>query len=125
MTLSLLLDENISPEIVKQMSAKRPDVMITSVHHWRDGLFKSKRDVAILTAANEESLTLVTYDQKTILPILIQWGHKGVDHSGVFFLDDRSISSNMFGGIIRALAGLFDASHNEDWNNRVEFIKTG
>ena len=31
--LSLLVDENISPEVVRQIAEKRPDITVSSVHH--------------------------------------------------------------------------------------------
>ena len=37
--LSLILDENISPEVVRQITEKRPDIAITSVHQWRGGQY--------------------------------------------------------------------------------------
>src|SRR5438132_11922192 len=106
--LSLLLDENMSPEIVRQIAEKRADITVTSVHHWREGRYKAQRDEAILIAAAQEGRTLVTYDQKTILPVLMQWGQTGTDHAGVVFIDDHSIASNNFGALVRALIALWD-----------------
>ena len=121
--LSLLLDENLSPEIVRQIQEKRSDVAVTSIHHWHDGSYKAQRDEDILAAAVQERLTLVTYDQKTILPVLVQWGHIGTDHAGVVFIDDRSIASNNIGALVRALTLLWDSRVNADWTNRVEFLR--
>lgn len=120
--LSLLLDENLSPEVVRQMAEKRPEVSVTSVHHWHEGRYKAQRDEAILMAAAQEGLTLVTYDQKTIFPVLVQWGQAGTDHAGILFIDDRSIPSNHFGTLVRALLEVWDASQTDDWTNRVEFL---
>ena len=121
--LSLLLDENLSPEIVRQIQEKRSDVVVASIHHWRQGKFKAQRDEEILIAAAQEGLTLVTYDQKTILPVLVQWGQIGTDHTGAVFIDDRSIASNNFGTLVRALLLLWDSSFHADWKNRIEFLR--
>lgn len=121
--LSLLLDENLAPEIARQIAQKRPDIATTSVHYWHEGQFKSERDEAILVAAAQEGLTLVTYDQKTIFPVLVRWGHAQTDHAGVVFVDDRTIASNNFGALMRTLIALWDASHQDDWTNRVEFLR--
>jgi hypothetical protein len=122
--LSLLLDENLSPEVVNQIVAKRPDISATSVHHWHEGRYKAQRDEEILMAAAQEGLTLVTYDQRTILPVLVHWGQAGTIHAGVIFIDDRTIASNNFGTLLRALIDIWDASHTSDWTNRVEFLRT-
>jgi predicted nuclease of predicted toxin-antitoxin system len=121
--LSLLLDENLSPEIVRQIREKRADIAVVSIHQWHDGTYMAQRDEAIIIAATQEGLTLVTYDQKTILPVLVQWGQRGANHSGVVFIDDRSIASNNFGALVRSLTLLWDASVTDDWTNRVEFLR--
>ena len=121
--LSLLLDENLSPEIVRQISEKRPDITITSVYHWRSGYYVKRPDEAILVAAAQEGLTLVTYDQRTILPLLTQWGQSGTDHAGILFVDNRSIANSDFGALVRSLMALWDASHTDDWTNRIDFLR--
>ena len=120
--LSLLLDENLSPEVARQIAAKRLDVQITSVHHWHEGHYKGQTDAAILVAAVQEGLTLVTYDQKTISTVLVQWGATGTAHAGVVFVDDRSIANNNFGALVKALLLLWDATHTDEWTNRVDFL---
>jgi predicted nuclease of predicted toxin-antitoxin system len=121
--LSLLLDENLSPEVAKQIVEKRPDISIMSVHHWHEGRYKAERDEAILLAAASEEKTLVTYDQKTILPILMRWGQTEVSHAGVIFVDDRTIASNNFGALVRSLIAHWNACHEETWTNRVDFLR--
>jgi hypothetical protein len=121
--LSLLLDENISPEIARQITQKRPDIQITSIQQWHSGQYKAQPDEVILITAAQEGLTLVTYDQKTILPVLVQWGQAGTNHAGIIFIDDRSIASNNFGGLVNALILLWDASNADDWTNRVDFLQ--
>ena len=121
--LSLLLDENISPEVAAQIHQKRPDIRIISIHMWQDGLFMAEPDELILTDAAALELTLVTYDQKTIMPVLVQWGYVGTDHAGVIFIDDLSIATHDFGSIIRSLIALWDASHQEDWTNIITYLR--
>lgn len=121
--LSFLLDENLSPEVANQITNKRPDIRITSIHHWQTGHYKGQPDQTILMAAMQHGLTLVTYDQKTILPILVQWGTTRTNHAGVLFIDERSITNSDFGSLVRALISLWDTANTEDWTNRVEFLR--
>ena len=58
--LSFLLDEQISPEIAKQISAKRPEIPIFSIHTWQGGNYLGVSDETILKAALQETLTLIT-----------------------------------------------------------------
>ncbi len=122
MSLSLLLDENISPEIFNQIKEKLPDIIIETIYIWREGIMKSQPDEVILDTISSERLTLVTYDQKTILPILMRWGYSGKFHAGVIFVDDRSISSKDYGGFIRAITEIWDLNNTDDWMNRVAFL---
>ncbi len=121
--LSLLLDENISPEVARQLNKKRPDRTAVSVHSWREGRFKAQPDEMLLAAAAEEGLTLVTYDQKTIMPLLLRWGQAGTAHAGVIFVDHLTIAPHDFGALIRALVVLWERSHGTAWTDAVAFLK--
>ncbi len=121
--LSLLLDENISPEIVTQIAQKRPEIAAFSVHTWQEGRFMGQPDELILAEAMAAGLTLVTYDQKTIMPVLVQWGSAGTDHGGVIFVDSLSIAPNNFGALIRSLISLWDHSLVMPWANAVVYLK--
>ena len=121
--LSLLLDENISPEIAVQVSAKRPDLPILSLYHWRDGAFTATADSLILEAAAQDGLTLVTYDLETIPPLLSEWRMSGIAHGGVILVDGHTIRSHDFGGLVCALIDFWDEWNEANWRNRIMFLK--
>ena len=73
--LSFLLDEQISPEIAKQIAKKSPGIRIFSLHTWQNGYYLGFPDEIILQAAAVDNMTLVTYDQKTIPPLLVECGN--------------------------------------------------
>ena len=58
----------------------------------------------LLKAAAVERLTLVTYDRRTITPLLKVWGEAGLEHGGVVFVDNHTIASSDIGGLVKALA---------------------
>ena len=120
--LSLLLDQHISPEISEQVSTTRPDIPIWSLYEWREGTFVGRADQMILRAAAEDGITLVTYDRKTIPPILVEWGLSGASQAGVIFVDHRTIASNDFGRLVRGLIYFWDQEHRSDWTNRIGFL---
>ena len=120
--LRLLLDQNLSQEIAKQIRAKRPKIVIFSLPDWRGGALLDRADERILEAAAEDALTLVTYDRKTIPPLLAEWVLAGVSHGGVIFVDNRTISSNDFGRLVRSLLYFWDSESENDWTNRVGFL---
>ncbi len=123
--LSLLLDEQISPEIAKQINSKRKDIPILSIQAWHKGDYLGVPDEIILKTAAIENLTLVTYDQKTIPPILCEWGEANINHAGIIFIDYRSIPPNNFGGLVRAIIWLWDTQNKKDWHNRIVYLQPG
>lgn len=123
--LAYLLDENISPVIADKVAAKNADIVVHSVLRWRDGTLIGQTDIRVLRAATESGLTLVTYDLKTIPPLLMELASDGEPHSGVLFVDDASIRNNDFGKLVTALLAHFEKYGTEDWADRVAFLTTG
>ncbi len=121
--LSFLLDEQISPEIAQQINNKHSEIPIFSIHTWKNGNFLGVADEAILRIAALKQLTLITYDQKTIPPILVKWGQANINHAGVIFINYRSISPNNFGGLIKAIIWLGQTQKNSDWQNRIVYLQ--
>jgi hypothetical protein len=119
--LALLLDENISPVVAEQIRGKRPDIAILCIHEWREGNYLGVPDEAVLTAAFEEGLTLVTFDTQ-ILSDLAFLFETGVSFAGLIFVDDKTIANQDFGALIRALIYLWDQEHDADWNNQLVFL---
>ena len=120
--LAYLLDENISPIVVAQLAAKNARITAESVHRWRGGEFASRTDMQVMRAAALEQLTLVTYDLKTIPPLLQEFAADQEAHAGVVFIDDASIRSNDFGGLVKALLAHWQNHRDEDWENRIAFL---
>jgi hypothetical protein len=120
--LCLLLDEHLSSQIVKQFLVKCPGSNMASVLEWQDGRLVGAPDELLLAEAHRHKLTLVTYDQATIVPLLKSWAEQGIPHTGVIFIDDRTIRPDDFGGIVRALAQLWQKERNEDWLNRAVYL---
>ena len=108
---------------MEQVRQKRSDIRIESVLLWRTGDLRGKDDALVLSAAQEENLTLVTYDRKTIAPLVMQWAMEGRDHAGVIFIDEKSIAQEDVGGKVRALISLWEQGNSLDWTNAVSHLK--
>ncbi len=122
MSQRLLLDENLSDVVAQQVRLHRKDIPIESVHTWRQGAFRGKRDPDLLRAAHEEAWTLVTYDQNTIPPLFYEFIQAGEDHAGVVFIDDRTIRPDDFGLLVRSLIAFWDVHGQQDWTNQVMYL---
>ncbi len=122
MSLRLLLDENMSDVVAQQIRVHRSNIPVESVHVWRAGAFRGKRDPDLLRAAREEAWTLVTYDQNTIPPLFFEFIQAREDHAGVVFIDDRTIGSDDFGLLVRSLIAFWHAHGEKDWTNQVMYL---
>ena len=120
--LHYLLDEHLSPRIAEQFQTKCPAGRVSCVLEWQGGRLSGVRDDVLLTQAHHHKLTLVTYDQATIIPLLRDWAEQGIAHSGVIFIDDRTIPQSNIGGIVRALVELWEAEKNSPWRDRVIYL---
>ena len=71
--LRLLLDEHLSPTIAEHLRRRNPQIAILSLQEWEQGAYLRAEDALLLTVARQQRLTLVTYDQRTIVPLLKSW----------------------------------------------------
>ena len=120
--LSFLLDENLSDEIARQVTAKRPDIPIHSALNWESGRLKGASDEAVLRIAGEAGLTLVTYDVNTIPLLLVRLANESFSHTGIVFISNSSIPSDDYGSLVRALIQLYDSEKDATWKDRLYFL---
>jgi hypothetical protein len=120
--LKLLLDEHISPDVADGLRRRNPSLVIHSMTEWEEGSFLGKDDSACLLEAAAQGLTLVTYDRRTIPPLLKVWAEEGRRHAGVIFVDEKTISPADIGGHVRALLRLSKETGKWDWTDRVCFL---
>jgi hypothetical protein len=121
--LKLLLDEHISPEVADGLRRRSRSLVIHWMAEWEGGDFLGKEDSASLLEAAKQGLTLVTYDRRTIPPLLKTWAEEERRHGGVIFVDEKTISPADIGGLVRALIELSKETGKWDWADRVYFLR--
>ena len=121
--LKLLLDEHISHEVAVGLRRQRRSIVVHCMSEWENGKFLGVDDSAFLEEAAAQQLTLVTYDRRTIPPLLKTWAQEGRRHGGVVFVDEKSVPPNEIGRLVRAMLSLFEESNNWDWTDRVCFLR--
>jgi len=121
--LKFLLDEHISPDVAAGLRRRDRKLVVRSMADWEDGSFLGQDDSTCLREATNQGLTLVTYDRRTIPPILKMWAEAGRSHAGVIFVDEKTISPANIGGLVRALATLVKETRTWDWADRVCFLE--
>lgn len=122
MPLDLLLDEHISPDVGDALRLARRRVRVTALRDWVAGMHLGVPDDVLLAVALADRLTLVTYDQRTIVPLVKRMAEAGAAHGGIILVDERTFAPNDFGGLARGLAVLWDELRNDDWTNRVIYL---
>ena len=121
--LKLLLDEHISPDVANGLRRRNRAIDVRYMVEWEDGRFLGQEDSACLREAAAHGLTLVTYDRRTIPPLLKTWAEEERTHGGVIFVDEKTISPADIGGLVWALTRLAKETGNWDWTNRIYFLR--
>jgi hypothetical protein len=120
--LRLLLDEHVAPAVAAGLRRRNMALVIHAMRDWERGAFLGRDDEACLTEAARQGLTLVTYDRRTVPPLLKSWAEQGRSHGGVIFVDEKTIAPADVGGLVRALAALVRGAGKQEWNNRICFL---
>jgi len=121
--LKLLLDEHVSPRVATGLRRRDHTLVVRSMPEWEDGSFLGQEDDICLREAALQGLTLVTYDRRTIPPLLKIWAEQGRRHAGVIFVDEKTISPADIGGLVRVLIILTKEARRWDWTDRVCFLQ--
>lgn len=123
--IELLTDEQISPAAAKHASAKCQGISIVAMKSWEGGHFLGAPDGLVLAEAHKQKLTLVTFDLRTIPPLIRLWAEQGIDHGGVVLVDERTLPQSDIGGLITALCAVWRSQGDMDWTNRVVYLRSG
>jgi hypothetical protein len=121
--LKLLLDEHISPKVTIGLRHRHHLITVCSMIEWEGGNFLGQEDSVCLREAAVQDFTLVTYDRRTITPLLKSWAEEGSRRSGVIFVDEKTISPADLGGLVGALSALMKETGELDWTDRVCFLR--
>lgn len=120
--LKLLLDEHISPQTARGLRRRFPRLRVFPLSEFERGRLLGCDDATCLREAATHGLTLVTYDRRTIPPLLKIWAEEGASHSGVIFVDEMTIAPSNIGSLVNALSELIRAMLHQDWTDRVSFL---
>jgi len=121
--LKLLLDEHISSAVASGLQRRHCALLVVCMIEWGDGQFLGQPDLKCLKEAAAQGLTLVTYDRRTIPPLLKAWAEEGQSHGGVIFMEEKTIPPSDIGGLVRALGNLWQRKARWDWTDRVCFLR--
>jgi hypothetical protein len=119
----LLLDEQISPAVATGL--RRTGIDAIALRDWSGAAGLGASDSDLLETARAEQRVLVSYDRRTLEPLLKDWAETGLHHSGTILVDDKTVRPNDIGGLVRALQVLVVQSGDENWTDRVVLLRRG
>jgi hypothetical protein len=119
--LKLLLDEHVSPAVADGL--RRRSSIVICMAEWEGGEFLGQQDSVCLQQAAAQGLALVTYDRRTIPPLLKAWAEEERKRGGVIFVDEKTISPADTGSLVRVLSNLSGRCAKWDWTDRVCFLR--
>jgi hypothetical protein len=114
----------ISTGVANGVHRRNRSLVVHSMVQWESGNFLGKEDSVCLLEAAKQGLTLVTYDRRTIPPLLKIWAEEERSHGGVIFVDEKTISPADIGGLVRALIALAREAGDMDWTNQAYFLRS-
>ena len=119
--MNLLLDENVSPDLVGILAKKKPPIPAVALRDWRGGALLNRPDGEILRLAHSEKRVLLTFDVNSIPALLTRMAVTGEDHGGVILVSSHSFDQDDLGGLARALIPV--AQLPGTWLNRSLFLQ--
>jgi hypothetical protein len=121
--LHILTDEHISPDVAVTARKLCRGIQIKTLFEWMDGHFVGSPDREILREAARQKMTLLSFDLRTIPPLLRRWSEQGTDHGGLILVDEKTIPQNDIGRLARALCDAWSLLGKADWTNRSFFLQ--
>jgi predicted nuclease of predicted toxin-antitoxin system len=118
--MRLLLDSHLPSALARQL--QRHEIDAVPLAGWMEGIYRNAADDQILEAAHSDRRVLVTYDVRTVPPLLVEWAETGQHHGGVVLVDDRTLPPNDVGGLLRALLRLIHSRGDAEWEDRVVYL---
>jgi predicted nuclease of predicted toxin-antitoxin system len=117
--MRILLDAHISGRTVGEaLIEDGHDVRALDSEVELEGL----SDPAVLELASDEGRILVTANTRDFEPLLREWAGESRPHSGVI-LNPSSVRNEAFGVIIAGVEKTLAGTAQEEWSNRVEWIR--
>lgn len=118
--MRLLLNSHIASAVAQDLRRAGMDALALS--EWLEGNYRNATDDLLLASALSDQRVLVTYDCRTIPPLLKMLAESGGHHAGVVLVDELTLRQRDIGALVRAIEKLALETGDEDWKDRVVFL---
>jgi predicted nuclease of predicted toxin-antitoxin system len=117
--MRLLLDAHLSGRVVgKSLAGSGHDVRALD----SEAELERLPDSDVLELAAAEGHVLITANIKDFEPLLKQWVGEGRSHAGIILVPP-SVRNEAFGSLISGIENTLDETEQEQWSDRVEWIR--
>ena len=120
MAAGVLLDAHLATGIV--VGLRRLGIDAVSLAEWRGGAYRTGSDDDNLRAAHEERRALVTFDVRSIPPLVRALAEQRSDHSGVILISRKTFAQNDVRQIVQSLARMLNERPGDAFANQVLFL---
>jgi len=114
-SLKLLLDEHLPPEVAAALRRRFPKLDCQSIH---ETPLVGLPDPALLEILDAEQRTLVTRDVNTVPGFVVARLAAGLTHGGIIYADSKRLRQTDTKVLIRRLTEVIEKHGGEDWNCR-------
>ena len=121
MKFRLLADENTSHHLVGACRQREAAFPIVHISDWKEGMYLSVKDPALLMALRESGSILVGFDRASMPMHARASTREGLGHAGVI-LFRRSVSAVAHGKQARLLVNFWQEAEAWDWADRIEYL---
>lgn len=116
-----LLDSHVARSLAEQLRSHGIDAV--ALPEWKGGDYLSAGDEDLLQAAHIDNRVLVSFDCRTIPPLLKKIAETGQHHGGVILVSSRTFHANDIGRLQRALLSLHEKRGDNDWEDTAIFLR--
>src|SRR5690242_3481439 len=109
--MRLLLDSHIASALAEQLRGHGIDAV--ALPGWKGGNYQNADDRDLLAAAHASARVLVTFDCRTIPPLLKETVEAGQHHAGVILVSSQAFRANDVGSLLAALLASHERIGNE------------
>jgi len=88
--VKLVFDSHISPAVAEGLILRCRGLQAARLRDWQQRRFLNAPAPELLAAAAHDGWTLVTYDLRTIVPLLRDWAETRQHLAGVILVDDAT-----------------------------------
>ena len=117
----LVADPHVGHALIDAGKKEFPDVLLTHLADWKDGVHLNDKDDVLLDALHQEGCVLVSYDKRSLAKHAREAIQSGKSHPGII-LFRNSLKDASYGKQAKTLMDFWRKEHAADWTDRIVYL---